>query len=62
MDQRLVLGSLSLFALTVGLVISAPVDTNQAALQVLLNSENCSENLLDCLGGPVSEGGVRVLK
>ena len=41
-----------------GLIWSAPVNTTQAALQILLNAEECSENIFDCLGGLVSVGVV----
>ena len=59
MIQRLALSFLLLLALSVGLIWSAPVNTTQAALQILLNAEDCSDNILDCLGGPVSVGVVR---
>ena len=59
MIQRLALSSLLLLALSVGLIWSAPVNTTQAALQAILNAEECSDNILDCLGGPVSVGVVR---
>ena len=58
MIQRPRLSSLLLLALSVGLIWSAPVNTTQAALQILLNAEECSENIFDCLGGLVSVGVV----
>ena len=62
MFQRLALISLFLFALSVGLVLSTPVDPRQVGQDILKQAQNCSDNIADCLGGPVSVRVVCVLE
>ena len=56
-ELKLAFSCLLLFAVSLGLISSAPLTAEQVeALRVLANGQDCSDNILDCLGGPVSAG------